>query len=81
MGESIGNEPQEAPKTETDEIRKDAADEEGRHTADGAERGQNAPDEQVEENGGAPTAGRRRTLEDAKGVLHHGIASSSASRK
>ena len=80
LGESIGNETEEVPKTGTgtDETTKDAADEEARHTTDGVG-SQNTPNDKVSENGeGGPTESRRRTLEDAKGVLHHGIASSSS---
>ena len=83
LGESTGNETQGVSKTETDEMSKETADEEGRHTANGAG-SQNihthTPDETVKADGegGGPTESRRRTLEDAKGVLHHGIASSSS---
>ena len=81
LGESIQNETQEVPKTGTDERSKNTADEEGRHTADGVgSQNTHTPDEKVKEDGegeGA-TESRRRTLEDAKGVLHHGIASSSS---
>ena len=79
LGESIGNKIQEVPQTGTDETGKHAADEEGRRTADGAG-SQNTPYEKIkaEDGEGGPTESRRRTLEDAKGVLHHGIASSSS---
>ena len=82
LGENIGNETQEMPKTGTNETSKHAAGEEERHTADGMGN-QNTPNDEVKENGegGGATEGRRRTLEDAKGVLHHGIASSSVSGK
>ena len=79
LGKSIGNEAQEVPKTGTSETGKEAGGD-GKQNAD--ELGsQKSPNERAEDYGEGATEGRRGTLEDAKGVLHHGLASSASGGK
>ncbi len=79
LGESVGNEAQEVPKTGTSETGKEAGVD-GRQIA-GGDGSQNTPDEKAAGEGEGATEGRRGTLEDAKGVLHHGLASSASGNK
>ena len=79
LDQSVENEAQEVPKTGTSETGKEAGVD-GKQNADGVEN-QNTPDEKVEDDGEGATEGRRGTLEDAKGVLHHGLASSASGGK
>ena len=76
LHESVGNEAQEVPKIETNGTDMEAGGD-VRQNADGVG-SQTTPDEEVEEDGEGATEGRRGTLEDAKGVLHHGLASSAS---
>ena len=79
LGESVGNEAQEVPKTGTSETDKEAGGD-GKQNPD-VVGSHNTADEKVEDDGEGATEGRRGTLEDAKGVLHHGFASSDSGNK
>lgn len=79
LHESIGNEAQEVPKPGTSETGKEAGGD-GKQNAD-AVGNQKPPDQKAEGDGEGATEGRRGTLEDAKGVLHYGLASSASGNK
>ena len=79
LAESVENEAQEVPKTGTSETGKEASGD-GKQNAD-VVGSHNTLNEKVEDDGEGATEGRRGTLEDAKGVLHHGLASSASGGK
>ena len=79
LDESVENEAQEVPKKGTSETGKEAGGD-GKQNAGGVG-SQNTPDEKIEDDGEGAIEGRRGTLEDAKGVLHHGLASSASGGK
>ena len=81
MHESVDNEEQDVPVAGTGETGKEAGV--GEKQIKEGVGSQDIPDGNVEREGegeGA-TEGRRGTLEDAKGVLHHGIVSSFSGNK
>ena len=79
MHESVEDEAQGVPIVGTSETGKEVGGD-GKLNAEGVG-SQNTPDEKVEGDGEGATEGRRGTLEDAKGVLHHGIVSSGSGEK
>ena len=73
------NEAQDVPIAGTSETGKgDGGD--GKRNAEGVG-SQETPGGNVEGEGEGATEGRRGTLEDSKGVLHHGIVSSASGNK
>ena len=79
LHDNVENEAQEVPKTGTSETGKEVGGI-GKQNTEGVG-SQDTPDEKVEgDREEGATEGRRGTLEDAKGVLHHGIASSGSGK-
>ena len=76
MHESVDNEELDVPVAGTSETGKEVGGD-GKRNGEGVG-SQDIPDGNVEGDGAGEgaTEGRRGTLEDAKGVLHHGIVSS-----
>ena len=79
LHESAEDEAQDVPIVGTSETGKEVGGD-GKLNAEGVG-SQDIPDGNVDGNGEGATEGRRGTLEDAKGVLHHGIVSSSSGNK
>ena len=79
LHENVYNEAQEEPKPVKSQRGKEVGGV-GKHFMEGAG-SQDTPDERVERDREGATEGRRGTLEDAKGVLHHGITSSGSGNK
>ena len=73
------NEAQDVPIAGTSETGKEAGGD-GKRNAEGVG-SQNTSNGNVDGGGEGATEGRRGTLEDAKGVLHHGIVSSASGNK
>ena len=79
LHDNVENEAQDVPKTGISETGKEAGGD-GKQNMEGVG-SQDTPDERVEgDREEGATEGRRGTLEDAKGVLHHGIASSGSGK-